>query len=121
MHNLYSRFRLKLLFCALIFTLPALACGVQTATEPPQMFASVGNSYQAPSPSEAPAPDGGQWMTVTASEAVYIRPSAGTGEQPIGDLKNGAVVFVTGVKVVGDSLWCRHLSGWTNCRYLAAE
>lgn len=102
-----------------LLALSAMACGVQTQLT--QAAESVVTDYQAPSPSAAPAPDGGQWMTVTAMETVYIRPSAGTGEEPIGALKNGQAVFVTVIEVIGDSFWCRHLQGWTNCRYLAAN
>lgn len=89
-----------------------LACGI----------APIGQITQSnPNPAAAPLPPRELvTMVVTADEAVYIRAGAGTMYDVSGELVNGGLVTVDKVATVGDSLWCHHADGWTNCRYLQA-
>lgn len=115
---LNSHFRFKLLVWLSLFTLPILACGMQTVAAPDTQIRHEMSTDVNPSLSAAPVPTGGERMEVTAFESVYVRPSAGTGEYPIGELEHGQIVEVVDVEVIGDSLWCHHHEGWTNCKFL---
>lgn len=103
----------------LVFVLSSLACGMQAAIPDTQIRHETSTAVS-PSLSAAPVPTGGEKMTVIA-DTVYVRPSPGMSEYPIGELKNGQIVEVVAVEVVGDTLWCRHHDGWTACKYLEVK
>ena len=98
-----------LLVCFVIFT---LACGVTS----PEIGNVAHLSDKLPTPTESV-----QMMVVVADEAVYVRvePSlrAALGEREA--LFSGEVVTVTEMRTVGDSFWCLHQFGWSNCKFLS--
>jgi len=72
-----------------------------------------------PSPAPAPAPVVVE-MVVVADKAVYIRlePSESAPLAEREALHRDEVVTVSIIRVVGESRWCRHVEGWSNCRWL---
>lgn len=60
-------------------------------------------------------------MTVIADEGLNIRAEHSENSQDIGDLFPGDVVTCYQLVTVGDSIWCRHESGWSNARWLEAK
>lgn len=98
----------KLLIWFLLFTLPALACGIRTAPAPAIISEST------------PAVRQPVLMVVVADEGLNIRTMPSESAQDVGDLFPGDIIHVDDVRMIGDSNWCHHEYGWSNCKWLKA-
>lgn len=103
----------KLLIWLLLFTLPALACGVQTAPALKAESAIISES--------TPAVRQPVLMVVVAEKGVNVRSMPSENASYTREaLEFGDMVTVDEVKMIGDSNWCHHQFGWSNCKWLKA-
>ena len=110
-----NTFMYKLLFWLFLFTLPSLACGMQTIP------AEVRTDSEVKFTDTQPTAEESMDVNMVATGDLWIRPTAGDLGRALGELHNGEVVTCTEFAVVGDSIWCKHERGWSNARWLEAK
>ena len=83
------------------------------------IFTACAPALDAPIPPPAPAPAPVVVeMVVVAPKALNVRSEPSEKAAVVRELRNGDVVVVSAIRVVGESRWCRHADGWSNCRWL---
>ncbi len=102
----------RVLVSIFILSLPALACGVRTSPALKAESAIISES--------TPAMRQPVLMVVVADEGLNIRAMPSESAQDVGDLFPGDIIHVDDVRMIGDSNWCHHEYGWSNCKWLKA-
>lgn len=106
----------KMLYIIVVI-LPILACGTL-----PTVAAEPQYSIQYPVLSSAPVPRrvSIEMVVMDTDEAhgLNVRDFPNGVVICSACLKNGQVLSVTEILVVGETWWCKHAAGWSACRYL---
>jgi len=103
----------KLLYITALISL-SLACGVSA------QLPEVVTQEAAPTAGN-PTPESSVQMVVTA-ETLNIRRGAGTQYPALKKgLVMGDVVTCTEMRVIAESIWCKHVKGWSNAAFMKGQ
>jgi len=97
-----------LLVCFVIFT---LACRISSP--------EIGNVAHLSDNLPTVAPTESIQMMVVIADGLNVRAEPSLRSEVVWELVNGEIVTVTEMRTVGDSFWCLHQFGWSNCKWLA--